>query len=91
MTKDAFVTKLAGHTGLSKAAAGKALKTTLDTLGEVFKKGDKITFVGFGTFSVNKRAKRMGRNPRTGQKITIPASKIVKFKPGKSLKELVNK
>ena len=89
MTKDEFVAKVAAKTGASKAQVNENLKATLDTITEALKKGDKISFVGFGTFSTSKRAKRIGRNPRTGEKITIPATKVAKFKAGKNLKDAV--
>ena len=91
MTKDQFVAKVASKTGQSKAQVNKTVKATLDTITQTLKKGDKITFVGFGTFSTSKRAKRQGRNPRTGKPITIPATKVAKFKPGKSLRDAVKK
>ena len=91
MTKDEFVAKVASKTGQSKAQVNKTVKATLDTITQTLKKGDKITFVGFGTFSTSKRAKRQGRNPRTGKPITIPATKVAKFKPGKSLRDAVRK
>ncbi|MCK5832301.1 HU family DNA-binding protein [bacterium] len=89
MTKDEFVAKVAGQTEMSKAQINKTLKATLDTITETLKKGDKISFVGFGTFSISKRAKRTGRNPLTGAKLTIPATKVAKFKAGKNLKNAV--
>jgi len=91
VTKDEFVAKVASKTGQSKAQVNKTVKATLDTITQTLKKGDKITFVGFGTFSTSKRAKRQGRNPRTGKPITIPATKVAKFKPGKSLRDAVRK
>ncbi len=86
MTKDEFVAKVAGQTGMSKTQVNKTLKATLETITETLKKGDKISFVGFGTFSTSKRAKRIGRNPLSGEKINIPATKVAKFKAGKNLK-----
>ncbi|HHS51115.1 MAG TPA: HU family DNA-binding protein [candidate division Zixibacteria bacterium] len=89
MTKDEFVAKVADQTGMSKAQVNKALKATLGTITDALKKGDKISFVGFGTFSTSKRAKRIGRNPKTGEKMNIPATTVAKFKPGKNLKDSV--
>lgn len=91
MTKDEFVAKVASKTGQSKASVNKTLKVTLDTISQTLKKGGKITFVGFGTFSTSKRAKRQGRNPRTGKPITIPATRVAKFKAGKGLRDSVKK
>ena len=89
MTKDEFVAKVAAKTGASKAQVNENLKATLDTITEALKKGDKISFVGFGTFSTSKRAARMGRNPRTGKELPIPATRVAKFKAGKNLKDAV--
>jgi DNA-binding protein HU-beta len=89
MTKAELVEKVASDTGLSKADAGRALDAALDNIKKTLKKGQKVTLVGFGTFSVSKRRARKGRNPQTGEEIKIPASKIPKFTPGKGLKEIV--
>lgn len=91
MTKDEFITQVANQTSQSKAQVNKTVKAALDTITETLKKGDKITFVGFGTFMTSKRAARMGRNPQTGDKMKIKASKVAKFRPGKSLREAVRK
>ncbi len=91
MTKDEFITQVANQTNQSKAQVNKTVKAALDTITETLKKGDKITFVGFGTFMTSKRAARMGRNPQTGDKMKIKASKVAKFRPGKSLREAVRK
>ena len=91
MTKDEFITKVANETGQSKAQVNKTVKAALSTIANTLKKGDKITFVGFGTFTTTKRAARMGRNPQTGEKMKIKASKVAKFKPGKNLREAVRK
>ena len=69
--------------GISKAQAGKALDSFIDNTVGTVKKGDKVTLVGFGTFSSSQRAARTGRNPQTGAEIKIPARKVVKFKAGK--------
>lgn len=89
MTKAELIDKIASGAGLSKADAGKALDTTLDAVKVGLKKGQKITLVGFGTFSVAKRKARKGRNPRTGETIKIAATKTPKFTAGKSLKDAV--
>lgn len=74
---------------ISKAAAGKALDSFVDGIKKTLKKGNKVTLVGFGTFSVAKRAARKGRNPRTGEVIRIKASKSPKFKAGKTFKDAI--
>lgn len=89
MTKAELIDKIASSTGFSKADASKALDSTLNAIKAALKKGQKVTLVGFGTFSVVKRKTRKGRNPRTGETITIPAAKIPKFTSGKSLKDAV--
>jgi DNA-binding protein HU-beta len=89
MTKAELIDKVASGTGLSKADASRALDATLNSIKSALKKGQKITLVGFGTFSVVKRKSRKGRNPRTGEVITIPAAKIPKFGAGKALKDAV--
>ncbi len=89
MTKADLVSKIAGDGGITKAQAEKAVDGFVSAVTEALSAGDKVTLVGFGTFSVGSRTAREGRNPRTGEKITIPASKVEKFKPGKSLSEKV--
>ncbi len=89
MTKAELIEKIASGAGLSKADAGKALDTALNSIRSALKKGQKVTLVGFGTFSVTKRKARKGRNPRTGDIITIPATKVPKFTSGKALKDAV--
>ena len=89
MTKAEVIDKIASGTGLSKADATRALDTTLNSVKAAMKKGQKVTLVGFGTFSVSKRKSRKGRNPRTGDVITIPAAKVPKFTAGKSLKDFI--
>ena len=89
MTKAELIDKVATSTGLSKADATRALDATLNSVRSALKKGQKVTLVGFGTFSVTKRKSRKGRNPRTGAPITIPAAKIPKFSAGKALKDSV--
>ena len=89
MTKAELIDAISENAGLSKAAAGKALNATLESITKALKKGDKVTLVGFGTFSVTQRAARTGKNPQTGQAIAIPSSKAAKFKAGQMLKEAV--
>ena len=90
MNKNDLIAAVAESTGLSKADATKAVDSVLDLIGGTLKSGNEVRLVGFGTFSVAKRAASEGRNPRTGQAIQIPASKRPKFSPGKALKDLVN-
>lgn len=90
MTKAELIAKIQEKAGLeSKAAAGKALDALIDSITEALAAGESIALVGFGTFKVAERAARTGRNPQTGAEIQIPASKIVKFSVGKTLKEAV--
>lgn len=91
MTKTELIDKIASGAGLSKADATRAFDSTLDSVKAALKKGQKVTIVGFGTFSVTKRKARKGRNPRTGQVINIPAAKTPKFTAGKALKDAVRK
>jgi DNA-binding protein HU-beta len=89
MTKAELVAKIASEGGISKSQAEKALDGFVSSVSGALSGGNKITLVGFGTFSVGTRSQREGRNPRTGEKIKIPASKVVKFKAGKTLSEKV--
>ena len=91
MNKNELVNNVAEAAGLSKADAAKAVDGVFDTIVSTLAAGDEVRLVGFGTFSVAKRAASEGRNPRTGEKIKIPASKQPKFKAGKGLKDAVNK
>ena len=90
MNKTELVAAIAEKSELSKKDSEKALKALIDTVTEELKKGEKIQLVGFGTFEVIERAAREGRNPLTGEKMEIKASKAPKFKPGKALKDAVN-
>ena len=90
MNKKELVESIAAAADISKAAAEKALNGTLAAIAETLKKGDKITLVGFGTFSVSKREARKGRNPQSGKTINIPAKKVAKFKAGSKLSEAIN-
>ncbi len=87
MNKSDFVAAVADSAELSKADAGRAVEAFIETVTKALKKGDTVTLVGFGTFSVRKRAARQGRNPQTGETIKIKASKSPAFKPGKGFKE----
>ncbi len=89
MTKAELIDKIASGAGLTKSDAAKALDATIDSIKIAMKKGQKVTLVGFGTFSVSKRKARKGRNPRTGEEIKIPATKAPKFTAGKTLKDAV--
>jgi DNA-binding protein HU-beta len=82
---------MAEKAGLSKADTEKALKAFVDTVTDAMKSNDKISLVGFGTFSVGERAARTGKNPQTGAALQIPAAKVPKFKAGKALKDAVNR
>ncbi len=90
MNKAELIDAVADSADLSKAAAGRALDAAIETVTKALKKGDTVTLVGFGTFSVRKRAARTGRNPRTGEAIKIKASKVPGFKAGKALKDAIN-
>jgi len=85
MNKGDLVEKVAKECDLSKAAAEKALNSILDTISGAMAAGDKVTLIGFGTFSVSNRAAREGRNPQTGETMKIPSRKVVKFKAGSKL------
>jgi DNA-binding protein HU-beta len=89
MTKAEMIGKMAKDADVSKAAASKALDSFIDSIKKTLKKGNKVTLVGFGTFSVGKRAARKGRNPQTGATIKIKASKTPKFKAGKAFKNAI--
>jgi len=90
MNRTELIAAMAEKTELSKKDAEKALKAFTDVVAEELKKGEKIQLVGFGTFEVSERAAREGRNPRSGETMTIAASKSPKFKAGKALKDMVN-
>jgi DNA-binding protein HU-beta len=91
MNKGDLVKVIADAAGVTNATANDTLSAVLDSIRKTLKKGDKVTLIGFGTFSTAKRAKRDGRNPSTGAKIKIPAKTLVKFKAGKELGDAVNK
>lgn len=87
MNKSELIEAIAQEAGISKAAAQKALDATTNAVTETLKKGDTVTLVGFGTFYVGERAERQGRNPKTGEPLTIAAAKTPKFRAGKALKD----
>lgn len=90
MNKTDFIDCVSEEAGLSKSDAGRAVDAMLGTITKALKKGDTVTLVGFGTFTVRQRDARTGRNPRTGETINIKASKNPAFKAGKGLKDAVN-
>ncbi|MFC1659595.1 HU family DNA-binding protein [Pseudomonadota bacterium] len=90
MHKKDLISVIASNTGLSKKDVSSMLDATLDAMTKALKKKEKVTLIGFGTFSVKKSPARKGRNPQTGKEITIKASNRVKFSAGKALKDAVN-
>ena len=91
MNKNEMIEHIAKQADVSKAAAGRALDAVMGGIKATLKKGGTVTLVGFGTFAVGKRAARTGRNPQTGAAIKIKAAKVPKFRPGKGLKDAINK
>jgi DNA-binding protein HU-beta len=91
MNKGDLIDKVAGDVKLSKAQAAAALDSLIDGISCALKKGDRLTLVGFGTFSTSQRKARTGRNPRTGEPLKIAAKKVAKFAPGAELKSAVAK
>ena len=89
MTKADFVDRVADNAGLSKKQAGDALDAVLRSIEDALKSGDEVTFTGFGKFHVAERGAREGRNPRTGETMTIAASKVPRFTAGSGLKKAV--
>jgi DNA-binding protein HU-beta len=90
MNKQDLVDLMAAQADISKTAAEAALNTFITAVTDTLKAGDKVAIVNFGSFETSKRKARTGRNPRTGEEMTIPASVIAKFKAGKRLKDAVN-
>jgi DNA-binding protein HU-beta len=90
VNKSELIDAIAKHADISKAAAGRALDATVNSIKSSLKKGDIVTLVGFGSFYVGKRTARAGRNPRTGATIKIDAAKVPKFRAGKELKDSLN-
>jgi DNA-binding protein HU-beta len=91
MNKAELIEAIANSTKMTKADSGRALDATIEAISKALKKGDRLSLVGFGSFSVAKRAARIGRNPQTGKEIKIAAKKVVKFKAGTELATNVNK
>jgi DNA-binding protein HU-beta len=91
MTKEQMITKMATDAGITKRQAQEALNCFFDSVTSTLKRGQKVSFVGFGTFSTTKRKARTGRNPQTGQAIKIAAARVPKFKAGKQLRDAVKK
>nr|WP_308430935.1 HU family DNA-binding protein [Amphritea balenae] len=91
VNKSELIDAIAASADIPKAAAGRALDATLESVSGALQKGDSVALVGFGTFGVKERAARTGRNPQTGQPIQIAAATLPTFKPGKALKDAVNK
>lgn len=91
MTKTDLVAKIANDAGLTKKQAEAALNSFISTVTDELKAGNKVALIGFGTFETTVRAARTGKNPITGEKISIPSSVAPKFKAGKALKDAVNK
>jgi len=90
VNKNELIDAVSKKTGLSKADTAKAVDSVFDEITTSLKQGDEVRLVGFGTFAVTTRASSEGRNPRTGERITIPETKQPKFKAGKALKDAVN-
>jgi len=89
MNKAELIDAMASDAGISKADAKRALESFMENTTKVLKKGDRLSLIGFGSFSVSRRAARKGRNPQTGKEITIKAKNVVKFKPGADLAKKV--
>jgi len=91
MTKDEMIAKISTDSGISKKQASAALESFMSGITTQLKDGQKVSFAGFGTFACSDRKARIGRNPQTGAKINIPATRVPVFKAGKHLKEAVRK
>ena len=89
MKKEDLLRFVADKAGITQKAAGEAVNAVLEGISSALERGDSVSLIGFGSFKVAERAAREGRNPRTGEKINIPASKSVKFTPGKAFKERI--
>ena len=90
MTKAELVDEVARNSDLSKKDAEVIVQTVLDSIVDSLKSGEKVELRGFGSFRLRERASRLGRNPKTGEKVHVPAKRVPYFKPGKDLKELIN-
>ena len=91
MNKTDLIDKIAAEAGITKTQAGKAMESSIHAVTNALKKGERVTLVGFGTFSTSQRKARNGRNPQTGKPIKIAARRVAKFTPGMELKKAVNK
>jgi len=89
MNKTELIAAISEKSGLSKKDSEKALTAAVESITDALKAGDKVALIGFGTFEVKERAARTGRNPRTKEAITIPATKLPQFKAGKALKDAI--
>ncbi|NDF17461.1 MAG: HU family DNA-binding protein [Verrucomicrobia bacterium] len=90
MNKADLVNSVSEKTGLTKTKSNQVIDVVIETISESLKSGEKVTLVGFGTFTTSQREARRGRNPKTGQTLEIPAKKVPKFKPGTELSKNVN-
>ncbi len=90
MNKSELIQAVADNLDMPKATAGKAVDAVIENIKDALAKGDQVTLIGFGTFMVRERAARVGRNPRTGDRLDIKAANVPVFKPGKALKDAVN-
>lgn len=90
MTKAELVSSISEQTGLSKAKSNEVINAITSAISNALSSGDKVTLVGFGTFTTTERAARQGRNPKTGEVIDIPAKRVAKFKSGSGLNETIN-
>jgi DNA-binding protein HU-beta len=90
MNKSELIQAVAESADIPKATAAKAVDAVVENIKDSLAKGDQVTLIGFGTFSVRERAARVGRNPRTGERLDIKAANVPVFKPGKALKDAVN-
>jgi len=89
MNKTELIDKVAEKVGMKKREVGTVINSMIESIKETLQKGEKVGIVGFGTFAVANRAAREGRNPQTGETIRIPEKKVVRFRPGKELMEIV--
>jgi len=89
MNRTELINKVAQEVGMKKREVGTVVNSMIQSIKETLQKGEKVTIVGFGTFAVANRAARDGRNPQTGETIRIPEKKVVRFRPGKELTEIV--
>ena len=90
MNKSELVQAVADAADIPKATAAKSIDATIESIKDALAEGDSVTLIGFGTFTVRERAARVGRNPRTGERLDIKAANVPVFKPGKALKDAVN-